>query len=150
MPELSEKYFEGKCDIPAKKVKELLTKGNEDSVIETLTKLGWEGQLIATVNLKLSAERRRADDGQVMGKDVMIQIDTPPGQLLKFEGGNLYSEYLDQGKVRYKLVKDGRILTEADKKDLGLGDFCLRVLAHLGKNSNSSNSSNFLIKLSNS
>ena len=36
----------------------------------------------------------------------MIQIDTPPGELLKFEGGNLYSEYLDQGKVRYKLVKD--------------------------------------------
>ena len=90
MPELSEKYFEGKCDIPAKKVKELLTKGNEDSVIETLTKLGWEGQLIATVNLKLAAERRRADDGQVMGKGRQRRHDPdrhPPRPIAQIRRG---------------------------------------------------------------
>ena len=40
-----DKHFEGERDIPADKVKDLLTKGSREAVIEALKKLGWEGQL---------------------------------------------------------------------------------------------------------
>ena len=38
MPDLLEKHFEGERDIPADKVKDLLTKGSREAVIEALTK----------------------------------------------------------------------------------------------------------------
>ena len=63
MPDLDDKHFKGNSDIPAEKVKELLTKGNREATIETLTKLGWEGQLIATLNIKVSVDGKRAEDG---------------------------------------------------------------------------------------
>ena len=118
MPELLEKHFEGERDIPAEKVKDLLTKGSREAVIETLTKLGWEGQPIATVNLRVSTDGERVEDGQfsiqgVLSKetarvqaskiwekaeeDVTLEVEVPPGELFKFEGAHLYSEYLDQG-----------------------------------------------------
>ena len=64
MPDLNKKYFSGEKDIAAEKGKELVTKGDSEDVIRTLTKLGWEGQLIAAVTIKVSVDRRRAEDGQ--------------------------------------------------------------------------------------
>ena len=64
MPDLNKKYFSGEKDITAEKGKELVTKGDSEDVIRTLTKLGWEGQLIAAVSIKVSVDGRRADDGQ--------------------------------------------------------------------------------------
>ena len=64
MPDLNKKYFSGEKDITAEKGKELVTKGDSEDVIRTLTKLGWEGQLIATVTIKVSVDGRRAEDGQ--------------------------------------------------------------------------------------
>ena len=66
----------------------------------------------------------------------MLKIDMPPGDRFDFQGGRLYSDYLDQEKVRYKLTKEGKILTEADKKKHGLGDFCFPTLTHLSRSSN--------------
>ena len=166
MPDLLEKHFEGKQDIPSGKVKELLTKSDSATVNETLTKLGWEGQLIATVTLRLSVDGNRTEDGHfnlrgALGKEtvkvqaaklwekanesVMLEVELPPGELFKFEGGRLYSEYLDQESVRYRLTKDGQILTGADKKEHGIGDFCLRAITHLGKTSNNAQGPNIKI-----
>ena len=43
MPDLNKKYFSGEKDITAEKGRELVTKGDSEDVIRTLTKLGWEG-----------------------------------------------------------------------------------------------------------
>ena len=157
MPELLEKHFEGRREIPPDKVKDLLTGSNKEAVIETLTKLGWEGQPIATVSLRVSADGERVEDGQfgiqgVMskeaakvqatkiwekaGEDIIVEIEVPPGEWFQFEGGHLYSEYLDQSKVKYKHLKAGKILKEEEKKENGIGDFCLRAICHLGRASN--------------
>ena len=64
MPDLNKKYFSSEKDIAAEKGKELVTKGDSEDVIRTLTKLGWEGQLIAAVTIKVSVDGRRAEDGQ--------------------------------------------------------------------------------------
>ena len=105
----------------------------------------------------MSVDGRRAEDGQFSlpgalanepikiqaaklwekaDEDVTLEIYIPPGDRFDFQGGRLYTDYLDQEKVRYKLTKEGRILTEADKKKHGLGDFCLRTLTHLSWSSN--------------
>ena len=44
MPDLQEKHFEGNSEIATEKVKDLLTKGNKEAIVETLTRSGWEGQ----------------------------------------------------------------------------------------------------------
>ena len=64
MPDLNEKHFSGESDITTEKARELTTKGNIEAVNENLTKLGWEGQPIATVNLRISTDGRRVEDGQ--------------------------------------------------------------------------------------
>ena len=157
MPDLNKKYFSSEKDISAEKGRELVTKGDSEDIIRTLTKLGWEGQLIAAVIIRVSVDGRRAEDGQFSlrgalanepiriqaaklwekaDEDVTLEIDVPPGDRFDFQGGRLYSDYLDQDKVKYKLTKEGRILTEAEKKKHGLGDFCLRALTHLSRSSN--------------
>ena len=157
MPDLNEKHFSGESDITSEKMKELTTKGNIKAVSETLTKLGWEGQQIATVTLRISTDGGRVEDGQfnlrgALGKDlvkvqasklwskadenVWLEIITPPGEWFNFEGRRLFSEYLDQERVNYRVTKEGRILSEAEKKDNGVGNFSLCAITHLSKTSN--------------
>ena len=94
-------------------MKELLTKGNREATIETLTKLGWEGQLIATLNIKVSVDGKRAEDGlfnirgelskdaakvqasklwEKADENVILEVELPPGDFFCFEGGRLYSD----------------------------------------------------------
>ena len=154
MPDLSGKLFKGESNIHAETVKELTVKGGTEEELRALTKLGWEGQTIGTVTLKTSADGRRVEDGQFRmrgdlttetikiqaakiwekaDEDIMLHINTPPGDRFLFEGGRLYSDYLDQRHVKYQVVKEGRILTEEDKKKHGVGDFSLRVITHLAR-----------------
>ena len=149
-------------------MKELLTKGNREATIETLTKLGWEGQLDATLNIKVSVDGKRAEDGlfnirgelskdaakvqasklwEKADENVILEVELPPGDFFCFEGGRLYSEYLDQEKVKYRLLKEGRILSEAEKKTHGIGDFGLRAIMHLGKASNGANGPNIKVTI---
>ena len=102
MPDLNKKYFSGEKDITAEKGRELVTKGDSEDIIRTLTKLGWEGQLIAAVMIRVSVDGRRAEDGQFSlrgalasepiriqaaklwekaDEDVTLEIDVPPGDL---------------------------------------------------------------------
>ena len=66
MLDLNKKLFQGESDIPTERVNEMLTEGNSDSITNTLTKLGWEGQLIAAVILQVSADGKRAEDGSAL------------------------------------------------------------------------------------
>ena len=166
MPDLHERYFEGNSEIKTERVKELLTKGNKEAIVETLTRSGWEGQPIATVTLRVSVDGERVEDGQfdIRGnlckekvkvqaakiwekaeEDVTLEVEMPPGEMFTFEGGHLYSEYLDQERVKYRILKDGKILSENEKKENGVGDFCLRAVTHLTKTSNGASGPNMKI-----
>ena len=100
MPDLHERYLEGSSEIGADRVKDLLTKGNKEAIVETLTRSGWEGQLIATVTLRVSVDGERVEDGQfnIRGnlckekvkvqaakiwekaeEDVTLEVEMPPG-----------------------------------------------------------------------
>ena len=49
--------------------------------------------------------------------------------------------------MKYRLLKEGRILSEAEKKTHGIGDFCLRAIMHLGKASNGANGPNIKVTI---
>ena len=45
MPDLSSKFFRGGEEIPRERVQNLVTGKSEKDIEDTLTRLGWEGQL---------------------------------------------------------------------------------------------------------
>ena len=157
MPDLDKKYFSGENDIPVSKIGELETGCSESAIKDTLTKLGWEGQAIASVILRISADGKQVSAGQFQlegplspspiviqaaklwekaGQDIMLNITVPSGNAFVFEGGRLTSDYLDHEVVKYKFSRDGQVLAEAEREANGVGNFCMRIIAHLGKTSN--------------
>ena len=157
MPDLSGKYFEIPSEIPAGKITELVTGCSETAIKDTLTKLGWEGQSIASVILKISADGRQVTAGQFQlegalsptpvvvqasklwekaDNDIVLSVEVPSGNAFVFEGGRLTSDFLDHETVKYKFARGGQILAEAERTAGGVGAFCLRIIAHLGKTSN--------------
>ena len=55
-----------------------------------------------------------------------------PIKLQAAKGGSSWTRRTWFQGTRFQFTRDGKILAEADKKTTGLGDFCLRILAHLG------------------
>ena len=117
MPDLDKKYFSGENDIPVSKIGELETGCSESAIKDTLTKLGWEGQAIASVILRISADGKQVSAGQFQlegplspspiviqaaklwekaGQDIMLSITVPSGNAFVFEGGRLTSDYLER------------------------------------------------------
>ena len=157
MPDLSSKFFRGGEEIPRERVQNLVTGKSEKDIEDTLTKLGWEGQLIASVALRLSADGKQADGGSFMlrgalspepiqiqaGKlwekaeeDVMLTVNVPNGAEFVFAGGRLCSDLVSSDKITFKYSKAGQVLAETEWDRKGVGKFCLRLMAHLGKTSN--------------
>ena len=113
MPDLDKKYFSGENDIPVSKIGELETGCSESAIRDTLTKLGWEGQAIASVILRISADGKQVSAGQFQlegplspspiviqaaklwekaGQDIMLSITVPSGNAFVFEGGRLTTD----------------------------------------------------------
>ena len=163
MPDLDKKYFSGEGDIPAERVSELETGCSEEAIRGTLTKLGWEGQTIASVVLKMTADGKQVSAGQFQmegalsaspvqvqasklwetaGNDIVLSVAVPSGNAFVFEGGRLTSDYLDHEVVKYKFTREGKVLAEAEREANGVGEFCMRIVAHLGKTSNAAGGPN--------
>ena len=159
MPDLDPKYFRGSEDIPRDRVNNLLTGKSEKDIEDTLTRLGWEGQLIAAISLRMSPDGRQADGGSFMlrgaltpeplqiqaGKlwekaaaDVVLSVDVPNGAEFVFAGGKLCSDYVNSDRISFRFSKAGQVLAETEWDGQGVGKFCLRLLAHIGKTSNGS------------
>ena len=51
MPDLDQRFFRGSEEIPRERVPKLVTGKSEKDIEDSLTKLGWEGQLVATIVL---------------------------------------------------------------------------------------------------
>ena len=163
MPDLDSKYFGGKSEIAQQKKTELETGCSETALRDTLTKLGWEGQTVASVVLKISPDGKKVTSGQFQlegvltptpvviqaaklwekaDSDIVLSVEVPAGNAFVFEGGRLTSDYVDHETVKYKFSKGERVLAEAERSTYGVGNFCLRILAHLGKTSNGASGPN--------
>ena len=158
MPVLANKYFEGEGDIPSETAAKLLTVGLGERAKDTLTKLGWEGQLIAPIGITLSLDGSEVANShfslhgdlvsepisvkagllwEKTAKELLLSLKMPTGTAFKFAGGDLSSDLIPQENVQFSAAKDGRVILPMDWPEHGIGNFCLRAVAHLDKSSNS-------------
>jgi len=157
MPELNKKYFRGAGDIPSDKKNQLLTQCDNQAICQTLTQLGWEGQLAASVIVKASVDGERVA-GAVFkvhggltkdpvtfqaaklwdkcGADIQLQVTVPTGAEFDFSGGTLASEFSGEEGLQFSFIKGDSVIPEDRWEAEGLGNFCLRMVCHLGKTSN--------------
>ena len=122
MTDLDPKFFQGNRDIPHElcqklEVDNLLAKGNQ-----ALVSMGWEGQLVSVVGLTLNSDGTLVHNARFMmrgalctgmipvkisniwegaSKDVFLNLVLPDAGEFQFSGGELYSEYLAQAKVKF-------------------------------------------------
>ena len=157
MPELSKKYFGGAGDIPSDRKNQLLTKCDNQAIRHTLTELGWEGQLAASVIVKASVDGERVAgstfkiNGELTkdpvsfqaaklwdkcGADIQLQVTVPAGAEFDFSGGTLASEFAGEEGLQFTFIKGDTAIPEDRWEAEGLGNFCLRIVCHLGKTSN--------------
>ena len=157
MPDLDQRFFRGSEEIPRERVPKLVTGKSEKDIEDSLTKLGWEGQLVATIVLRVTPDGSQTDSGSFMLRgaltpepikiqaaklwekataDVILAVNAPNGADFMFAGGRLCSDYVSCEKIGFQFVKAGELLAETEWERNGVGKFCVRLLAHLGKTSN--------------
>ena len=155
MPELAGKYFRGAADIPESRA--AVTFGDGDAINDTLTRLGWEGQIVGAVVLQLSVDGSMVTSGQFLmrgelakevikvkvdklwekaGKDIVLSFSMPRAEEFSFPGGLMTSEYLASTSIRATFIRGETVIPEADWAEERIGNFSLRIICHLGKTSN--------------
>jgi hypothetical protein len=120
--------------------------------------LGWSGDKpVAAVAVELSPDNKHITRAQFLlrgplsdssscipankiwpnaGKDVMLQLQVPDGETFQFNSGTLASDPVACENVKFYFQKSDRTIPPPDWSDNGLGEFVLRTICHLGKNSN--------------
>ena len=156
MPSLDPKYFEGEGDLHPEIVAKLTVNGLDDQILTALTTHAWEGQLVACVGLSISADGSAVSAARFLlrgglcptpvkikanllwrtAADVSLHITVPEGQHFSFAGGSLCSDYLDQSAVKFNVSKGQEPIMPGDYAAHKIGQFCLRIVAHLDKTSN--------------
>ena len=157
MPTLNKTRFKGGGDLPTERITTLCTRSDSDSVKTTLTKLGWEGNIIAGVTLRVSTDGSKVDNGQFFlagnlvsqniviqtaklwakaNKEVTLSLKIPNGDKFNFMSGTLASEYKDQGDLEFSYSSSAGALEPDKWEENGLCRFSIRVICHLGKSSN--------------
>lgn len=157
MPDLSASYFGDIKDIDKSVLKRLIVSNFGDAVEETLTKWGWEGQLVTTIGLGLSVDGSIIEAGEVLmrggltadpivipaakiwdgvAKNVNLTISSLDSKRFSFKNGTLGSDFLWQDQVDFHLSKDGQPIMPPDYAAQNIGSFCLKLVIYLDKMSN--------------
>jgi len=143
--------------LPQEVLQQLVTASPGDGVGDTLNGLGWDGSAVATVCLTVSTDGTRVANGSfaIWGKLSEETITVPAsklwegtprgttlhirdltGQLFRFSGGLLCSEHLDHTQLDCNFTRGNQPILPADWETSNVGDFTLRLIAHLDKMSN--------------
>ena len=157
MPELASKFFRGAADIPANRAADLVTFGDGGAINDTLTPLGWEGQVVGAVVLNISVDGSTVTSGQFLmrgelakeiikvkvdklweksGKDVVLGFTMPRAEEFVFPSGQMSSEYMASTNVKFAFTRGEMVIPETSWAEEKLGNFSLRIICHLGKTSN--------------
>jgi len=161
MTALDQKFFQGDGDLPEAIRSKVLVADFHDSVSAALKDAGWQGQLVCTAGLRISADGQLVQDARFImrgplhtaaipikastiwegaAKDITLHVTLPDSDAFQFAGGELCSDFLNQALVKFHFTKDTKDTSlpvlptewEANK----LGQFSLRLMAHLDKASN--------------
>ena len=155
---LDSKFFEGGGDLPADMRQQVMVTDYHDSVEAALRRVGWEGQLVSVVGLTISADGQLVQNARFCmrgalhdkaipiranavwdgaPKDVELHLTLPDSSAFQFTGGELCSDYFPQSLVKFSFTReDGSVVLPTEWEAAKLGNFSLRLLAHLDKGSN--------------
>jgi len=157
MPELKNNFFTGGGDLPPELLKQLSALSPGDGVLDTLRALNWDGSPVATVCLTISPDGTRVASGAfaICGTLSQQTITLPAGKLwegvargttlrirnlqghnFRFSGGLLHSEYLDSNELDCAFSKGDQPILPAEWEENNVGEFTLRMVAHVDKASN--------------
>ena len=168
MPDLDQKWFDGAREIPPDICAKLTVQDYHGLTDRALTALGWEGQLICTAGLTVSQDGTLVQNGRFIARgvlaqapvpvkasilwegvpeNVMIHVTVPDCTNFQFTGGELCSDYLPQAAVKFVVSKDGQPVLPTQWEEMKVGDFSLRLIAHLGKSSNGRSGPHFRLSV---
>jgi len=160
MPDLANYFFSGRGSIPIDVAKALEVNGPGATTQAVLASAGWDGRLIAGVNIFLSPDNERVVNGSffVLGhlsedlvafqaakvwagaaESVTMHLQPPPGEAIRFPSGRLHSEVLASSDMKFAFFKGGALgvapaaVPEAEWEAHGLGDFSARLVCHVSK-----------------
>jgi len=168
MPDLDPKWFGGSAEIPPDICQKLLVEDYHGLADRALTSMGWEGQLICAAGLAISQDGTLVQNARFMARgtlsqtpipvkastlwegapeNVMVQVSVPDCTNFQFTGGELCSEYLPQAAVKFMVTREGQPVLPTEWEGLKIGEFSLRLIAHLGKASNGRSGPHFRLSV---
>ena len=154
---LDGKWFTGGADITCDLADTLLITNFGRSIDATLGQNGWDSDKVAGIALELTNDNRGVSRAQFFlrgplskepglfqaaklwdtgSKSVVVSISFPHGGAFDFSGCSLASDYLPAEEVKLSCSKDGQPILPTDWPAHGVGNFCLRAIAHLDRASN--------------
>ena len=157
MPDLDPKWFAGSAELPPDISTKLTIEDYHGLADRALTAMGWEGQLICAAGLSISQDGQLVQNGRFLARgalsttpvpvkaahlwegvadNVMVHVTVPDCTNFPFSSGELCSDYLPQAAVKFVITRDGQPVLPTEWEQLKIGDFSLRLIAHLGKTSN--------------
>ena len=157
MPDLDPKWFAGAAEIPPDISEKLTVQDYHGMVDRALTGLGWEGQLVAVAGLTISQDGSLVQNARFLARgmlsttpvpvkaatlwegapeDITLHVSVPDCTNFQFLGGELCSDYLPQAAVKFVITRDGQPVLPTEWEQLHIGEFSLRLIAHLAKTSN--------------
>jgi hypothetical protein len=158
MPDLSEKWFSGNGTIPANLISQIEIASLGLPVNRVLQNLGWDGsKAVACLGFELSPDNKHVARAQFLlrgplsedqvsvsavkiwpgaAKEVTLHINVPEGGNFHFNAGTLASDFIACEDVKFRFEKNGRPLLPAEWPAHNVGEFAIRAVCHLAKNSN--------------
>ena len=157
MPPLNNKWFKELGNIHAETARKLHAESLGHPISQTLTNLGWHGELVAGIALELAPDNNSVLRGEFFlrgipskdsiqitasdlwktaNADVTLSITLPEADRFKFNSGTLVSEYVAGEDYNYFFKKGNNILVPSEWAANNVGETVIRAVCHLDKASN--------------
>jgi hypothetical protein len=159
MPTLDKNLFIGESEIDVEDCVRLEVRNFTSDLENGLKEFGWKGEAAACIGITLSADNARAEQADffLVGpvgeykedaariwpnckEGIMLRLKFKSGAAFRFVSGQMVSDILPQEMTEhafYKQTEGGAptVILEAEYEELGIGEFCVRAICCVSKNS---------------
>jgi hypothetical protein len=157
MPLLDKRFFAGEGELEPDECAKLEVRNLTNEVDSCLREYGWSGEAASCVGLTLSADNRRVDRGVFItrgalgdakeeaariwqgGNDnVTLVIKLRNAAVFTFSEGGLTSDIIPSDRLEFAFYMKNStgppaVVLESEYAELGISDFCLRLVCCLAK-----------------
>jgi hypothetical protein len=159
MPPLDKKLFLGENEIGVEDCVKLEVRNFSSDAESCLKEYGWDGGAAAYIGLTLGADNRCVERGQLMlagplgdyreegpklwagcKEGVTLVVKVRSAAVFSFANGTMASEITPQESLEHAFFATASggttsVILETEYERYGIGEFCMRAVAFIGKNS---------------